>query len=359
MVVLFRTLYDFYFHFLGLDTFSQMLRLVGRNQYTLPAAKVLDTPRFPWRGLMIDSARHFLPLHVIKETLDIMEANKLNVLHWHLVDDQAFPFVSTSFPSLSKEGAFDPQTHVYTPEDVQSVVDYARLRGIRVLAEFDTPGHTLAWGKGLKGLLTQCFDKHGKPVQPDMFGVMDVTANATYDFVRKFFAEVVGRFPDAYQHLGGDEVNFTCWASNPAVREFMRRRSFGGDYRKLEGYYIQRLVDIVSKELRKSYVVWQEVFDDNVTLAKADTTVVHVWKGREGSWPSEVKRIAQAGLKILLSSPWYLNYISYGTDWTKYYMAEPTNFDPASAAQKRLILGGEACMWGEWVDASNLISRTW
>lgn len=286
--------------------------------------------------------------------LEVKEKGALKLQKSYSFKNQSFPFVSETFPELHKHGAYNPETHIYTKADVADVIEYARQRGIRVLAEFDTPGHTESWGKGVKDLLTQCYDEHQK-AKPNTYGPLDVTKNSTFEFVEKLFTEVVSRFPDQYQHLGGDEVNFHCWASNPQVQAFMKSHSLGTDYKKLESYYIQKLVQIIER-LKKSYIVWQEVFDDNVILK--EDTVVHVWKGQNGQWMEEMKKVTEKGFRVLVSSPWYLNRIVYGTDWNKLYAADPVHFN-ATAEHKKLVMGGEACMWGEWVDASNLISRTW
>ncbi|XP_057597064.1 beta-hexosaminidase subunit beta isoform X2 [Hippopotamus amphibius kiboko] len=241
----------------GLETFSQLIYQDSYGTFTVNESNIVDSPRFPHRGILIDTSRHFLPLKSIFKTLDAMAFNKFNVLHWHIVDDQSFPYQSVTFPGLSKNGSYS-SSHVYTPNDVRMVIEYARLRGIRILPEFDTPGHTQSWGKGQKDLLTPCYNRK----EPSgTFGPINPAWNTTYSFLSKLFKEISTVFPDEFIHLGGDEVDFDCWESNPEIQDFMRNRGFGKNFKKLESFYMHMVLDMISA-MNKRSIVWQEVFDD-------------------------------------------------------------------------------------------------
>ncbi|KAM4706910.1 beta-hexosaminidase subunit beta-like isoform 1-T1 [Discoglossus pictus] len=334
----------------GLETFSQLISEDNTGAFLINQSHIVDSPRFAYRGVLLDTSRHYLPLKTIFLNLDAMSFNKFNVFHWHIVDDQSFPYQSITFPDLSNKGAYQPYTHIYTPIDVRLVVEYARLRGIRVVPEFDSPGHTDSWGKGQENLLTPCFK--GEKLS-GTYGPVNPILNDTYAFMYSFFEEVSKVFPDQYIHLGGDEVDFTCWQSNPDITKFMNYQGFGKDYCKLESFYIQQILNIVAS-FNKGYIVWQEVFDNKVKINP--DTVVEVWKGQYCN--EELYNVTAAGFRAILSAPWYLDIISYGQDWQRYYKVEPLSFN-GTAEQKELVIGGEACLWGEYVDASNLTPRLW
>uniref|UniRef100_A0AAQ4QC04 Beta-hexosaminidase n=1 Tax=Gasterosteus aculeatus aculeatus TaxID=481459 RepID=A0AAQ4QC04_GASAC len=340
----------------GLETFSQLVYQddFGAHfyHYFVNKTEIVDFPRFQFRGILLDTSRHYLPVKTILQTLDAMAYSKFNVFHWHIVDDPSFPYQSRTYPDLSSKGAFHPMTHIYTQSDVRRVISHARLWGIRVLPEFDSPGHTASWGKGQSDLLTPCY--RGSSLS-GTFGPVNPVLPSTYQFMARLFKEVSSVFPDSHIHLGGDEVNFSCWSSNPDIRAFMKKMGFGVDFTKLEAFYMENIVNITSA-LNKTAIVWQDVFDYHELIPK--DTVLHIWKGTPASYQAELSRMTKAGMKVLLAAPWYINHISYGQDWHQYYNVQPLDF-PGTEEQKKLVIGGEVCMWGEYVDATNLTPRLW
>ncbi|EDV20781.1 uncharacterized protein TRIADDRAFT_36582 [Trichoplax adhaerens] len=333
----------------ALETFSQLID-ARADGFFISEAKIIDFPRFSHRGILVDTARHYLTMDTLLQHLDAMAYNKFNVLHWHIVDDQSFPFVSLTFPNMSLFGAYT-QRHIYTPEDVSKVIEYARDRGIRVIPEFDTPGHASSW-KSIPNLLTPCYGPNNIP--NGNFGPINPIVDSNYEFLAVFFSEIKKRFPDAYVHLGGDEVSFSCWASNPDIQDFMVQKGFGKNFALLEQYYETRLLQLVEK-VGLRYIIWQDVIDNKVKVNP--NTVVQVWRSSP-SYKSELKRVTSLNLKTILSSCWYLDLIGYGRDWEGYYRCDPQNFK-GTTAEKNLVFGGEACLWGEYVDSTNFLERMW
>jgi hexosaminidase len=326
----------------ALESFSQ---LVDRG-VTVTSAMISDSPRFQYRGFMIDTARHFYPMNLIYQHLDAMAYSKLNVLHWHIVDNQSFPYQSVAFPEMSREGAYT-QRHVYTQDDIQSIINYARNRGIRVLVEFDTPGHVQRGYEALNPpILTPCTDRN-KALNP--------TLPETYAFLDKLYDEIKTTFLDKYVHIGGDEVVKRCWKENAQITQWMKEHPEVATYEDLEQYFVVKLLDIIKKK-GFSYMVWQEIFDNGAKILP--DTVVEVWKWED--WQDEMAKVTKAGFHTVLSAPYYLNLISYGADWKKYYQIEPADFEGGSDAEKTGLMSGiEVCMWSEYIDATNFISRAW
>jgi hexosaminidase len=299
---------------------------------------ISDAPTYPYRGLLIDTSRHYLPLSLILDNLDAMAMNKLNVLHWHISDSQSFPFAIPSFPDLAYKGAYHPK-RIYTVKDVQTVIEQAYLRGIRVIPEIDMPGHTAAIAKSHPEVMSYCTEPN-EPINP--------TVPETYRFIEAIYNDLSDIFPDEFVHVGGDEVQFSeqCWLNSTTITKWMKDHRMNQTVELYE-YFETRLLKIVSS-FNKTPVVWQEVFNLNLTITP--DTIIDVWKGVD---KYTIQNATNMNYRVILSGCWYLDHL--GDTWEKYYECDPRNF----TGNRDLMIGGHASMWGEHVDASNFISRVW
>lgn len=301
---------------------------------------ISDEPAFPYRGLMIDTARHYLPMDLILDNLDAMAMNKMNVLHWHIADSQSFPYAPEDLPELAYKGAYHPR-RIYTPQDVRTLLQEAYLRGIRVIPEIDMPGHTNAIAASHPEVMSHCPD----PSEP-----MNPTVPETYDFIREIYRDLDAVFPDEMVHLGGDEVQLSeaCWLKDPSIAKWMRDHGMGNKTVDLYEYFETNLLQTIAS-FGKTPIVWQEVFDLNLTIPK--DAIIDVWKGFD---KYSIQNATHQGHRVILSGCWYLDHLDQS--WQKFYACDPLNF---TSPHKELMIGGHASMWGEHVDASNFVSRVW
>ena len=395
----------------GMETFVQLSSAFGNGlQRSIPLASVTDQPRFPLRATMIDTARRFLPLENILHHLDAMSCVKMNLLHWHLVDSQSWPYASLLYPELSRHGAYSP-SEVYTQKDIAEVVLYARQRGIMVIPEIDTPGHVWAGLAALEpAVLTTCFD--GPPGGGSKIavgtGTLDPSKNATFDFLAALLGEVIPLFGSGMFMIGGDEVPTDCWASNPGVLAWAKARGFGSDMAKVNRYYTEQLLAIVAAQKTHTHIMcWEDVFNSGLLPASSanDGTLINVWSGgwewcdketsgssiirdnttcsatygdggggfgkmhiRDGSWRKTMAKAAAAGFKTILSSPFYINAQNMGSNfdeaWPYLYAIDPANFTTPPGLggvekKEASVQGVEACLWSSWVNKDNFANRFW
>ncbi|KAL0402584.1 UNVERIFIED_CONTAM: Beta-hexosaminidase 3 [Sesamum latifolium] len=261
--------------------------------------------------------RHYQPLPVIKKVIDSMTYAKLNVLHWHIVDSQSFPLEIPSYPKLWN-GAYS-MSERYTIADAVDIVSYAKKRGINVLAEIDVPGHAQSWGVGYPYLWPSA----------DCKEPLDVSNEFTFKLIDGILSDFSKIFKYKFIHLGGDEVNTSCWQSTPHVRRWLRRHGMNGS--EAYQYFVLRAQKIA---LSHGY----EIIN---------------WLGG-----GVAQQVVKAGLRCIVSNQdkWYLDHLDALSQ--DFYTNEPlTNItDPR---QQALVLGGEVCAWAEHIDASDIEQTIW
>ena len=350
----------------GLETLLQMLQNNSTSFY-FPNSQISDFPRFTWRGLMIDASRHFQPVDVIKRNIDGLAAMKMNVFHWHLVDDQGWRIEMKKHPKLI-ELASDGQ--YYTQEEIKNIVKYADERGILIVPEIDVPGHgsailtaypeigskviTLTGGTSEKNIQGTAIATYGVERNAGIFSpTLDPSNPKTYQLLSELFDEVCPLFPGAYFHIGGDENEGKDWDANPKIQEFKKKNKLATNH-ELQTYFTMQLIPMLKKH-GKQLMGWEEILTKNMSKE----AIIHSWRGPNEGVAAGKSLIdaVKKGYKTVLSNGYYLD-LMYPVE--SHYLNDPM---PKGAnlttEEKARILGGEATMWTELVSSTTIDSRLW
>lgn len=326
----------------ALETLMQLI-VVKKGNYYFQGCEITDNPRFAWRGLLIDVCRHFIPKDGILRNIDAMAALKMSVLHLHLTEDQGFRIESKTFPKLHEMGS---NGKYFTQQDIKDIIKYADDRGIRVVPEFDLPGHSTSWLVAYP----EFSSGNGTYTIEKRFGVFDPTFNPAneniYPFFDAFLKEMADLFPDEYIHIGGDENNGVQWAANPSIQKFIKDNNLV-DNHGLQAYFNQKLHKILSK-YKKKMIGWDEIMSPQLP----NDILIQSWRGKEA-----MIKAAKSGIPSLLSSNYYIDLCQ--PTWF-HYQNDPLPDDvDLTEEQKKFILGGEATMWSELVSEETVDSRIW
>ncbi|CAH1187182.1 unnamed protein product [Phyllotreta striolata] len=363
----------------ALETLSQLIWWdpYDRTLKVIKAATVRDKPAFPYRGLMVDTSRNFMSIDSLKRMLVGMAANKLNAFHWHISDSQSFPLIVPSLPLLAKTGSYAPDM-TYSPDEVRDLVHFARVRGVRVILEVDTPAHVgngWSWGptEGL-GELAVCVNERpwslycGEPP----CGQLNPDNPHVYDVLQKLYGDLIELSGETELfHMGGDEVNLECWSQH------LQRTSAAYNYTDLHELWgeftvkaLQRLTAANGGKRFPHVILWSSKLTKRPYVNKyLDKTrvVVQNWGGSQ--W-TDTPELLSDGYKVIIShvDAWYLD-CGFGR-WRETGEAACDPYRPWQTAyqhrpwqlqrlDKRLILGGEACLWSEQFDEGSLDARLW
>ncbi|WP_456314471.1 beta-N-acetylhexosaminidase [Pseudomonas shirazensis] len=350
----------------GLETLLQMLQNNSTSFY-FPNSQISDFPRFTWRGLMIDAARHFQPVDVIKRNIDGLAAMKMNVFHWHLVDDQGWRIEMkkhTRLTELASDGEY------YTQEEIRNIVKYADQRGILIVPEIDVPGHgsailtaypeigskamTINGGTSEKNIQGTAIATYGIERNAGIFSpTLDPSNPKTYQLLSEIFDEVCPLFPGSYFHIGGDENEGKDWDANPKIQEFKKKNKLATNH-ELQTYFTMQLVPMLKKH-GKQLMGWEEILTKNMSKE----AIIHSWRGpNEGVLPGQsLVDAVKKGYKTVLSNGFYID-LMYPVE--SHYLNDPMpKGGDLSAEEKARILGGEATMWTELVTPTTIDSRVW
>lgn len=337
--------------FRGRQTLLMLTEVYGNE---IPCAVIKDEPVFPYRGFMLDCARHFFGIEDIKKLIDAAALMKLNYFHWHLSDDQGFRFISESYPKLYSVGSVrkcsdfggvhepDEYSACFTKDELREIVAYCAQRHITVVPEFDIPGHNVAAIASYPHL--SCTGKQleverKEGIFPD---VLCIGKESTFDFVFSILDEIAEVFPGEYIHIGGDEAPRVRWNACPDCQKRMRDEGLkNGD--ELQGYFMKRVTDYLRAKGKKP-IVWNESLKGNM-LSSEDVTVQR-WMDREKLSPA----FAANGGKMIESDfyHYYFDY-PYGMTPLKKTYCESPLANAVNDTGRLNTIGVECELWTEHI----------
>ncbi|KAG6455517.1 hypothetical protein O3G_MSEX009246 [Manduca sexta] len=361
----------------GLETLSQLIVYDDIRNHLLIVRDVTinDKPVYPYRGILLDTARNYYTIDAIKKTIDAMASAKLNTFHWHITDSQSFPFVMDKRPNLVKYGAYSP-SKVYTKKAIREVVEYALERGVRVLPEFDAPAHV---GEGWQDTdLTVCFkaEPWAKYCVEPPCGQLNPIKDELYDVLEDIYVEMAEAFHSTDMfHMGGDEVSERCWNSSEEIQQFMIQNRWDLDkssFLKLWNYFQTKAEDRAYKAFGKNIplVMWTSTLTDYTHVDKfldKEKYIIQVWT--TGVDP-QIQGLLQKGYKLIISNYDALYFdcgfgawVGSGNNWCSPYIGWQKVYDNSPAVMalsyRDQILGGEVALWSEQADSSTLDGRLW
>ncbi|MDI6955792.1 family 20 glycosylhydrolase [Pantoea sp. Pa-EAmG] len=276
----------------GMETLLQLIANTASGTQ-IPFVTIDDRPRFPWRGVLIDPVRHFLPLETLKRQIDGIAAARMNVFHWHLTDDQGWRFASSHYPQLQQQAS---DGLFYSQQQMRELVHYATQRGVRVVPEIDLPGHASALAVAMPELMSA----PGPYAMERGWGVfkplLDPSNEAVFRFIDTLIGEVAAIFPDPYIHIGGDEVDPSQWNASPKIQQFMRDHGLQ-DAHALQAWFNQRVEKILAAHQRRM-LGWDEVYHPDLPKS----IVIQSWQGQDA-----LSEVVKQGYRGILSTGFYLD----------------------------------------------------
>ncbi|XP_037941459.1 chitooligosaccharidolytic beta-N-acetylglucosaminidase [Teleopsis dalmanni] len=361
----------------GMETLAQLIIYddIRRELQLVASAEINDAPVYKWRGLLLDTSRNFYSIKSIKRTLDGMAMVKLNTFHWHITDSHSFPLEIKSQPDLYKLGAYTPRK-VYTHEEVADVVEYGRIRGIRVMPEFDAPAHV---GEGWQHKnMTACFNAQPWKdycVEPPC-GQLDPTVDELYPVLEDIYREMYELFKPDIFHMGGDEVSTKCWLSSERITKWMTEKGWtleDADFLRLWGYFQTKAlerVDNVFKDQKVPIILWTSHLTDVPYIddyLDKDRYIIQIWTT---GFDTKVQDILKRGFRVIVSNYDALyfdcggaGWVSDGNNWCSPYIGwqkvYQNSLEKIAGDYSSLVLGAEATIWSEQIDEHTLDSRLW